>query len=429
MSSETVQAEAAAQSIISAINAPSLAQMELTNPHGAGQELEDIDRNLYRSKELWKVRPCLVFPLLADPSTFKLTELIHAMQPGEGRGVFGGQIIAQAAWAATQSVRRDEPETKKGLHSLHCYFLNFGNADIPVLYTVQRLRDGRSYSTRTVLATQAGTPIFTLTCSFCVPEPKQPVRALPLPRWPLKWTRTEEEERERKERGEKIPEPEECEPTEEVLRKALDQAKSLPEKLRTFVERNAEERRQSSIELRNTDKSVAIHFASLRSGNCGTELATPTKDVGHIFSYERSASQQLQLMLNPLPNRQLYWFRSRAPVVKDPDFQKCVLAYASDLNFIGTAARATGLGSSTRPRLGMLASLDHSMYFYDDTVDAHDWLLYYMNSPVTSNGRGLVQGRIYKRDGTLAVVCSTDAVYHALNREEQTQEGVVRAAL
>ncbi|GAA5961032.1 hypothetical protein JCM21900_002280 [Sporobolomyces salmonicolor] len=338
MSSETVQAEAAAQSIISAI------------------ELEDIDRNLYRSKELWK--------------------------PGEGRGVFGGQIIAQAAWAAIQSVRRDEPETKKGLHSLHCYFLNFGNADIPVLYTVQRLRDGRSYSTRTVLATQAGTPIFTLTCSFCVPEPKQPVRALPLPKWPLKWTRTEEEERERKERGEKIPEPEECEPTEEVLRKALDQAKSLPEKLRTFVERNAEERRQSSIELRNTDK----------------------KDVGHIFSYERSASQQ-----------QLYWFRSRAPVVKDPDFQKCVLAYASDLNFIGTAARATGLGSSTRPRLGMLASLDHSMYFYDDTVDAHDWLLYYMNSPVTSNGRGLVQGRIYKRDGTLAVVC--------------TQEGVVRAAL
>lgn len=76
-----------------------------------------------------------------------------------------------------------------------------------------------------------------------------------------------------------------------------------------------------------------------------------------------------------IPRRQLYWFRSRASVRQDPDFQKvcrghqpvipvlltdisdvqCVLAYASDLNFIGTAARATGLGSNTSPRLGMLA--------------------------------------------------------------------------
>ncbi|GAA5841669.1 hypothetical protein JCM9279_000725 [Rhodotorula babjevae] len=319
-------------------------------------DLEDIDRDIYRSRELWK--------------------------PAQGRGVFGGQIIAQAAWAAVQSVRRDEPNTEKGLHSLHCYFLNFGNADIPVLYSVQRLRDGRSYSTRSVLATQQGVPIFTLTCSFCLPEPKQPVRALPLPHWPLRWHRTEEDKAQRKDLGDSIPEPEDCDATEEVMLKALAAGKNLPKKLQDFVERQAEERRQSSIELRNTDR----------------------REAGFLFSFERSASQQ-----------QLYWFRSRAPVRADPDFQKCVLAYASDLNFIGTAARATGLGSSTKPRLGMLASLDHSMYFYDCTVDAHDWLLYYMNSPVTSNGRGLVNGRIYKRDGTLAVVC--------------TQEGVVRAAL
>ncbi|GAA6062700.1 hypothetical protein JCM10212_004758 [Sporobolomyces blumeae] len=337
-SNEETRAEAAAQSIISAI------------------DLEDIDRDLYRSKELWK--------------------------PGAGRGVFGGQIIAQAAWAATKSVRRDEPGTEKGLHSLHCYFLNFGNADIPVLYAVQRLRDGRSYSTRTVLATQAGSPIFSLTCSFSLPEPKQPIRAIPLPRWPLKFTRTEEDEDERADLGEKIPEPEECESTEDVLQKALGMAGTLPNKLRDYVERQIEERKLSSIEIRNTDK----------------------KDIGHIISFERSASQQ-----------QLYWFRSRAPVMSDPAFQKCVLAYASDLNFIGTAARASGLGSATRPRLGMLASLDHSMFFYCDQLEVDDWMLFYMGSPVGKSGRGLVQGRIYKRDGTLAVVC--------------VQEGVVRAAL
>lgn len=114
--------------------------------------------------------------------------------------------------------------------SAQCYFLNFGNADIPVLYSVQRLRDGRSYATRTVLATQAGTPIFTLTCSFSLPEPKQPVRELGLPRWPLKYVRTEEEDKERL--GEKIPEPEECESTEEVLKKALGMAGTLPTKLK-----------------------------------------------------------------------------------------------------------------------------------------------------------------------------------------------------
>ncbi|GJN87920.1 hypothetical protein Rhopal_000875-T1 [Rhodotorula paludigena] len=330
----------------------------------AAIDLEHLDRDLYRSKELWK--------------------------PAQGRGVFGGQIIAQAAWAAVQSVRRDEPDTEKGLHSLHCYFLNFGNADIPVLYQVQRLRDGRSYSTRTVLASQQGVPIFTLTCSFCLPEPKQPVRALPLPSWPMRYSRTEEEDQQRRQKwGDRIPEPDVCDATEEVLMKSLADAKNLPKKLQEFVERQAEERRQSSIELRNTDKS----------------------DFGHIFSFERSSSQQ-----------QLYWFRSRAAVRQDPDFQKCVLAYASDLNFIGTAARATGLGSATKPRLGMLASLDHSMFFYDSTVDAHDWNLFFMHSPITSNGRGLVHGRIYKRDGTLAVLCVSFL-------PTLTQEGVVRAAL
>lgn len=98
----------------------------------------------------------------------------------------------------------------------------------------------------------------------------------------------------------------------------------------------------------------------------------------------------------------------------DPSFQKCVIAYASDLSFIGTAARHAGLGGNTTPKLGMLASLDHSMHFWDD-ADASDWLLFYMQSQVVGAGRGLVSGRIYRRDGTLAVTV--------------LQEGVVRAAL
>ncbi|KAM0745821.1 Thioesterase/thiol ester dehydrase-isomerase [Meredithblackwellia eburnea MCA 4105] len=304
-------------------------------------QVEEIDRDLFRSKSLWK--------------------------PGGGRGVFGGQTIAQAAWAATLAIRRDEPGTKKGLHSLHSYFLSFGNADIPVLYSVSRLRDGRSYSTRSVLATQQGVPIFTLSCSFCLPEPSQPIRAFPVPRFSLS-------------PDGKVPEPETCLPTEDRLQKVL--SGDLHPKLREYVERSESERRQSSIEVRNADNS----------------------EYGDIVSSKKE----------PNPD-QMIWFRSRAPVRKDPAFQKCVLAYASDLSFIGTAARASGLGSRTTPKLGMLASLDHAMYFYDDTVDASEFLLYWMECPITSNGRGTVYGRIYKRDGTLAVLV--------------TQEGVVRAQL
>lgn len=75
--------------------------------------------------------------------------------------------------------------SQTGANPTQSYFLSFGNADIPVIYKVDRLRDGRSYSTRSVLASQLGVPIFTLTCSFCLPEPKQPTYAYAVPSWPL----------------------------------------------------------------------------------------------------------------------------------------------------------------------------------------------------------------------------------------------------
>jgi acyl-CoA thioesterase II len=60
------------------------------------------------------------------------------------------------------------------LHSLHCYFLSFGDVQYPVLYMIERARDGRSYATRTVKAVQKGKEIFVLIASFQRPEPEQP---------------------------------------------------------------------------------------------------------------------------------------------------------------------------------------------------------------------------------------------------------------
>jgi acyl-CoA thioesterase-2 len=85
--------------------------------------------------------------------------------PSEQQRVFGGQVAGQALIAAARTV---EPETR--VHSLHAYFLRAGDSRVPILYEVQRIRDGLSFTTRRVTAIQHGRAIFSLSASFQVPE-------------------------------------------------------------------------------------------------------------------------------------------------------------------------------------------------------------------------------------------------------------------
>jgi acyl-CoA thioesterase-2 len=78
--------------------------------------------------------------------------------------VFGGQVLAQALLAASQTVE------ERQAHSLHAYFLRAGDHTAPIVYSVDRSRDGRSFSARRVVAIQHGRPIFTLAASFQVEE-------------------------------------------------------------------------------------------------------------------------------------------------------------------------------------------------------------------------------------------------------------------
>lgn len=78
--------------------------------------------------------------------------------------VFGGQVIGQALVAACRTVDGRDP------HSLHCYFLLGGDPRVPIIYEVDRIRDGRSFTTRRVVAIQHGQAIFALTASFHVAE-------------------------------------------------------------------------------------------------------------------------------------------------------------------------------------------------------------------------------------------------------------------
>ena len=81
--------------------------------------------------------------------------------------VYGGQVLGQALVAASRTV----PDEDRIAHSLHGYFLRPGDTTIPILYQVDRIRDGKSFTTRRVVAVQRGQAIFNMSASFQVVEP------------------------------------------------------------------------------------------------------------------------------------------------------------------------------------------------------------------------------------------------------------------
>src|SRR5215469_4644691 len=87
--------------------------------------------------------------------------------------VFGGQVAGQALVAAGRTV-----------HSLHAYFIRPGDPAVPLVYLVERVRDGRSFTTRRVTTVQHGKTIFTLSASFQQSEAGSFEHAMPMPRVP-----------------------------------------------------------------------------------------------------------------------------------------------------------------------------------------------------------------------------------------------------
>ena len=89
--------------------------------------------------------------------------------------VFGGQVLGQALMAASRTV-----EEARGVHSLHSYFLRRGDFNAPIVYEVDRSRDGASFSSRRVVAIQHGQQIFTMAASFQIVE-EGPDHQVPMP--------------------------------------------------------------------------------------------------------------------------------------------------------------------------------------------------------------------------------------------------------
>ncbi|EIW68264.1 hypothetical protein TREMEDRAFT_16478, partial [Tremella mesenterica DSM 1558] len=344
--------------------------------------------------------------------------------PCGARGVFGGQVIAQALSAAGHTVA-----PSLGLHSQHCYFVLPAAADTHIYYLVEKVRDGRSYSTRLVKAKQSEKVVFILIASYTSPPSPQISQKFPSSRQEsispedevkmshsLRFSLTNKgsiEQNKSRRKSSRIPsfQPrfqipgpddivawEESEEEENRWQRVLDtRGSAIVGKYRTALEEYIKERRESPVSL----------TVARRKGKRG--------DV----ELDRSV--------------RMLWLKARLRPGEEPSEEiiKIMIAYMSDFQFIGTAARSVGLSRASSPRLGMLASLDHSIHFYPfpERFRADEPLLHVMESALADvgSGRGVVRGTIYTQRGVLIATTLQEGVMRvdSKGREKGLVEGGV----
>ena len=269
-------------------------------------------------------------------------DLFRGAQPEDKRQrVFGGQVAGQALVAAGRTVE------DRNVHSLHAYFLRPGDPTIPILYQVERTRDGRSFTTRRVTAIQHGRPIFTLSASFHIAEETfDHQKNMPL-----------------------VPPPEELPDWQDKLLDIIEGRGDVDEETRSWAAR------PRAIESRH------VEFLD-------------------YFGGKQSATTNI-------------WIRAAGSLPDDPLLHQCVVAYASDMTLLDTAARPHPialLDSKTE-----MASLDHAMWFHRP-LRADDWLLYSQESPSMSGSRGFTMGHFYQRDGTLVASVVQEGLFRVTDR-------------
>ena len=252
---------------------------------------------------------------------------------GWGR-VFGGQVVGQALSAAEQTV----PEGRS-VHSLHAYFLRPGDASKPILYLVDPIRDGKSFTTRRVVAVQDGKAIFNLAASFQIEEPGFDHQAPTLP---------------------DVPPPEGL-PSETTL--GAQYLATLPEERRAQIPK-------AMVERITGDRPIDV------------------RPVDPVNPHEPGVRA---------PVRQV-WFRTNGRLPDAQSVHQYMLAYASDFHFLVTAMQPHAVTFMT-PGI-QLASLDHAMWFHRP-FRFDEWMLYDIDAPSAQNARGVSHGRWFCRDGRL----------------------------
>jgi acyl-CoA thioesterase-2 len=218
----------------------------------------------------------------------------NSVDPGWGR-VFGGQVLAQACSAAYQTA----PEQRL-LHSLHCFFMEKGDVNLPIEYHVDSLRDGRSFSTRAVKAIQKNKEIFHMLASFHHPGHAFDYQHATMPN---------------------VPPPESLKNEPTLAQTLLD---PMPDYLRPLLNR------PHYFETRPLEQHTLQILPQAPSA--------PTRTMWIKYS-------------TPLP-----------PQNTALAHHHILLAYISDQNFLNTILKPHGLGWLD-PHMQM-ASIDHAMWFH-----------------------------------------------------------------
>ncbi|OHV83356.1 acyl-CoA thioesterase II [Ensifer sp. LCM 4579] len=267
----------------------------------------------------------------------KLEEnLFRGLSPQVGwQRVFGGQVIGQALVAAQRTV-----DQRRYVHSLHAYFMRPGDPSVPIIYEVDRIRDGSSFATRRVVAIQHGKAIFSMSASF----------------------QYDEDGFEHQFKMPDVPMPEDLPGEKELKEKYLVQA---PEAIRRYFER------PRPIEIRPV--SLEDYFSRRR-----TPRNEPLQD-------------------GALPTQRV-WVKAVGAVPDERHLQAAILAYLSDMTLLDTSLYAHG--TSVFDRTLQVASLDHAMWFHRPSR-MDDWLLYAQDSPNAHGARGMTRGSLFDRSGVL----------------------------
>jgi acyl-CoA thioesterase-2 len=255
--------------------------------------------------------------------------------------IFGGHVIAQALTAAYRTVE------DRTCHSLHAYFIRPGDPSIPVIYEVDRSRDGGSFTTRRVIAIQHGRQIFNLAASFHKAEEG--------------WNHQH--------------------PMPEV---------PGPEGLRNLAELRAEQ-------VKTLDEARRKDFLRPRP----IEI--------------REVAPQNLAAPKPISDVNQMWFRVERKIDATPAQHHCLLAYASDMNLLGSSMRPHGLSWATGGV--MVASLDHAMWFHGP-IQFDDWHLYSMDSPFTGAARGFNRGSVYTSDGRLVASVAQEGLVRPIKTKD-----------
>lgn len=299
-----------------------------------------------------------------------------------------GAAIAQCLSAAMRTV-----PSNFLIHSMHCYFVLNGNADIPIVYHVEHVREGRSFATRTVQARQRGKPIFTTTMSFMregaggadLVEHEVKMPYVPGP--------TEGEET-------RLPQGEEG-PFESQRIDILNNNTPHPETKKT----------RQWIRARGRISDKGGHQAHLSA----LAYMSDSYFIGTVARVHK-----LWRMTNPGRARD----RASGKPGIDEDVVKKLLEENDDetllKKFPGLKAEeiqdvrqngASALDKQTRhvqkrPEVGMMVSLDHTIYFHNPRgFRADEWIFTEMESPWAGDGRGLVFQKMYTREGKLIATC------------------------